>query len=220
MSNFIVKAVSLDGISWPLQAMLRSLDSKELGATEWWRRMSVMQHAAGVTGDSDLQSILGKKRFERYGESFEAPEVVNSNNLPPLSVEETIKRWFQKLTEEKQIDFLKNAVNKLLGETDNLGKNIFSNKQGWIGVYLVLHDRQLCKISKNDFHNFAKKITPDDCPKNKKISSSTMTNFSKVITFNKKYYEMRSESFPLYELCNAFWSIIKALYFAKDSTND
>ena len=220
MNSFIVKAVKLDGMSWPLRSMLQSLDSRELGEAEWWRRMATMQNAAAQAGDGDLLATLDNKRNERYGQRFEEPEVVNSNNLPSLSAEETIKRWFHNLTTEQQTDFLKRAVKKLLVTTNDAGKkNLFSKKQDWMGVYLVLRDRLFCNIMQNDFHNYAKKITPDECPNKLHISSSTMSNFSKTVDAQRAYYKIDPHSFPFYKLCETFWNIIKTLYYADISTN-
>lgn len=218
MTDFIVKAVPLDGFNWPLRSMLQSLDSHELGETEWWRRMAVLQNAAARAGDGELLGALDEKRKRRWGVCFEEPEVVTQNNLPPLSVEECVKRWFLKLSNEEQQEVLKQAVGKLLEATDSAGrKKLFSNKQHWMGVYMVVRDRLNVNVKQNEFHTYADKITPDACPSKLRISPSTMTNFSKTVP-DGPYYKMKQN--PFQELCFMLWTIIKNIYFSKVSTNE
>ena len=218
MTDFIVKAVPIDGMNWPIRAMLQSLDSPELGDTEWWRRMAMLQNAAARAGDSMLLSVLDVKKETRWGTTFEAPELITTNNnLPPLSIEETIKRWFQNLSEDKRLNFLKESIASLLEVTDTRGKNkIFSKKQHWMGVYIVLRDRLGINVKRNDFHNYAANITPDTCLSKLKITASTMTNFSKAVP-DEKYFEMKTN--PFHDICTMFWTIIKSLYYNKISTN-
>lgn len=212
MSEFIVKAVPIDGLNWSLRPLLQSLDSQELGETEWWRRMAMLQNAAARSGDECLLKALDKKKKDRWGTSFEAPEVISQNNLPPLSIEECVKRWFQKLGKEKQQEVLKQALSTLFNATDDKGiKNIFSKKQHWMAIYKVLNEQLGILIKQNEFHTYVASITPDNCPSNKRISSSTMTNYSKTIYSNRNPYHVQ---------CRMFWSIIINLYYAEVSTNE
>ena len=218
MTDFIVKAVKVDGMLWPLRALLQSLDSRELGETEWWRRMAIMQNAAARAGDQKLLGALDKKKEARWGTRFEAPEVIAQNNLPALSVEESVKRWFQVLNQEEQQDILKQAMGTLLETLDNDGgKNLFSNKQHWMAVYMVLRDRLGVVVKHKDFHTYAAKITPDTCPSKLRISPSTMTNFSKTVG-EGPYFKMKNN--PFHEHCNVLWAIVKDIYFTKVSTNE
>lgn len=73
MTDFIVKAVPIDGLNWPLRSLLQSLDSRELGDTEWWRRMAMLQNAAARAGDEKLLGALDEKKKRRWGTCFEAP---------------------------------------------------------------------------------------------------------------------------------------------------
>lgn len=220
MTDFIVKAVYLDGMNWPLRSMLQSLDSKELGETEWWRRMAVLQNAAARAGDGELLGALDKKKKARWGSIFDAPEVISPNNLPPLSIEECIKRWFQKLSKERQEDILKQVMCTLLETTNSDGtKKLFAKKQDWMAVYMVIRDRLGMIFKLNDFHTFAIKITPTTCPAKLKITSSTMTNFSKTVS-DGPYYRITPAQNPFHSLCMTLWNIIKNLYFAEDFTNE
>ena len=216
MTDFIVKAVPIDGMNWPLRLLLQSLDSRELGDAEWWRRMASLQNAAARAGDGELLAALDKKKKDRWGTSFEAPEVVTQNNLPPLSIDECVKRWFQKLSKENQQVVLQQAMEKLLEATDEDGKNLFSKKQHWMAVYMVLRDRLSIAIQQKDFADYAKKITPKTCPSKLRISSSTMTNFSKTVP-EGPYYKMKQN--PFEGLCTTLWTIIKNIYYSMVSTN-
>ncbi len=216
MTDFIVKAVSIDGMNWPIRSLLQSLDSLELGDAEWWRRMASLQNAAARAGDVFLLAVLDMKKKKRWGTSFEAPEVVTGNNLPPLSIEESIKRWFQELSKEEQEAFLMQAMEKLLEATDENGRKMFSKKQHWMAVYIVLRDRLSIAIQQVNFDRFANLITPKTCPSGYKISSSTMTNFSKIVPVGP-YFRMKQNPFDA--LCSTLWTIIKNLYYSKVSTN-
>lgn len=216
MTNFIVKAVPIDGMNWPLRLLLQSLDSRELGDAEWWRRMASLQNAAARAGDSELLAALDEKKKVRWGTSFEAPEVVTQNNLPPLSIEECVKQWFQKLSNEEQQVVLKQAMEKLLEATNEDGKILFSKKLHWMAVYMVLRDRLSIAIQHKDFADYAKKITPETCPSKFRISSSTMTNFSKTVP-EGPYFKMKQN--PFEGLCTTLWTIIKNIYYSMVSTN-
>ena len=216
MIDFIVKTVFLDGISWPLRSLLQSLDSRELGEAEWWRRMASLQNAAARTGDGELLAALDQKKKTRWGTAFEDPEVVTQNNLPPLSTEECVKRWFQNLSKEEQQAILKQSIEKLFEATDENGKKLFSKKQHWMAVYMVLRDRLNLTIQHIDFADYAKSITPETCPSKHRITSSTMTNFSKTVS-GSPYYTMKKN--PFKGLCNTLWTIIKNIYYSMVSTN-
>lgn len=220
MTDFIVKAVPIDGLNWPLRSLLQSLDSRELGDTEWWRRMAMLQNAAARAGDEKLLGALDEKKKRRWGTCFEAPEVIITNNLPPLALEECIKKWFLNLSTEKQEEFLTKAISTLLEATNTDGsKKLFTKKQDWMAVYMVLRDRLSMIFQLKDFHLFATKITPTLCPSNLKISSSTMTNFSKVVP-EGPYFKMSSKQIPFHSICTSLWNIIKNMYFAQDFTNE
>ena len=82
---------------------------------------------------------------------------------------------------------------------------------------MVLRDRLNVNVKQNEFHTYADKITPDACPSKFRITSSTMTNFSKTVP-DGPYYKMKQN--PFQELCSMLWTIIKNIYFSKVSTNE
>ena len=180
--------------------------------------MAIMQNAAARAGDQKLLGALDKKKEERYGSRFEAPEVVTLNNLPALSVDESVKRWFQDLNQEKRQEVLMQAMGTLLETLDNdSGKKLFSKKQHWMAVYMVLHDRLGLLVKHKEFHAYAAKITPDTCSSKLKITPSTMTNFSKTVP-EGPYFKMKNN--PFHEHCSVLWTIIKNIYFSMVSTNE
>ena len=213
MTDFIVKAILIDDLNWPIRAVLQSLDSPELGETEWWRRMAMLQNAAARANDGMLLDALDKKKEVRWGTKFEVPEVITQNNLPQVSVDENIKLQFKNLDEDKQCEILKLAMEELLNFKVEGGKKLFSNKQHWMGIYLVLFYRLSIDLQKNTFHIYADKITPDTCPTNLKITSSTMTNFSKTIN-------SEDGNNPFRDTSNKFWAIIKNLFYKNNFTNE
>ena len=219
MTDFVVKAVHLDGLNWPVMAMLKSLEGKDLGDAEWWRRMAVLQNAAARTGDGNLLAVLDNARKNRFNVGFEAPEVVSTNNLPPLSTEECVKRWFQDLEDGDKVKMLKESMAKMLEATDDKGKKLFTKKQHWMPVYMVIRDRLGMNIPQNRFCTYAKNITPEKCPARLRISSTTMTNFSKTVP-DGLYFKLKPNKNPFTPQCSFFWDCIKGLYYSEFSTNE
>jgi hypothetical protein len=217
MADFIVKAIPIDGMNWPIRSVLLSLDSTELGDAEWWRRMAILQNAAGRAGDGMLLDVLDTKKQNRWGSAFDEPEIATDNNLPQLTVEAEVKRYFQKLEKSEQYEFLKTAMENLLEVRSSDGKkNIFSKKQDWMGIYMVLRDRLGFITVQKEFHKEAEKFTPDTCPKKLKITSTTMSNFSKMCS-DGPYYKMKNN--PFSDICNTFWTIVKTSYYNVKKTN-
>ena len=203
------------GQKWPIEILLFSLTvDRELGETEWWRRMAILQNTAAQTKDDKLLDELDKAKERRWGSRFPQQEVTTPQNLPPFRSqdEEAIDR-FNKLTEQARLDLLRDAMKKLLEAKNVRGVKIFCQKQQWMGIYLVLRDRLGVRLSQKEFTDFAIKITPYECPDKVKISENTMTNFSKKIIENKVYYEMKHN--PFSDVCDAFWNLVKMLILTK-----
>lgn len=205
---------------WPLRTLLESLDSKELGEAEWWRRMATLQNAAARSGDGFLLEVLDDKKESRWGTGFDAPEIITQNNLPPRPELDNIIRWFQELAEEKRQEVIKKAISLLFDTYNNRGtKKLFNRKQHWMAVYMVLRDRLGLIINQNKFHTYIAKLIPDNCPSNLMITSYTMTNFSRTISCESLYFKMTPKQNPFHEHCDKFWTIIKGLYYSREFTN-
>lgn len=80
------------GQKWPIDLLLLSLtEDRELGETEWWRRMATLQNAAAQSSDGSLLIELNKAKEIRFGSRFPIQEVTTSQNMPPTaSLENTI----------------------------------------------------------------------------------------------------------------------------------
>lgn len=122
---------------------------------------------------------------------------------------EEVRSIFNRQNDNTQRELLCEAVKIMIHETDETGKAIFWQKQHWMAVYLVLRDGLGIRCSQTAFARYANSITPLDCPESLRIGTSTMTNFSKTITEEKPYYEMKHN--PFGKVCNAFWNIIESL---------
>ncbi len=130
-------------------------------------------------------------------------------DVPAIRTKEEVRSIFNRLNDDSQRELLREAVKIMIHETDDTGKAIFWQKQHWMAVYLVLRDGLGIRCSQTGFARFANRITPHDCPESLRIGTSTMTNFSKTVTEEKPYYEMKHN--PFWVVCNAFWNIIERL---------
>ena len=64
------------GLKWPTETLLLSLtQDRELGETEWWRRMAALIHVAAKSSDSDLMEALDAAKKARWGSGFPQVEV-------------------------------------------------------------------------------------------------------------------------------------------------
>lgn len=72
------------GLKWPTETLLLSLtQDRELGETEWWRRMAALIHVAAKSSDSDLMEALDAAKKARWGSGFPQVEVTTPQNLAP-----------------------------------------------------------------------------------------------------------------------------------------
>ena len=97
---------------------------------------------------------------------------------------------------------------------DMYNRKLFTTKNHWIGTYLVVRDRlERTGFTQTDFVNMAASITPEEFPDRLHISTSTMKNFTKVITDsrdrNEAYYDM--ENNPQEEFCDEFWNALERM---------
>lgn len=98
----------------------------------------------------------------------------------------------------------------------------FEARQDWIGVYRFLKDMRIKQLTQDEFKNLADSITPDNMPVNKRISTSTMSNSSKLGLPDTPYYKWTNRQLDrnkhikhLYELCTALWDILCLLIYEK-----
>lgn len=144
---------------------------------------------------------------------FELPEEspASDNNMPGYwnrenkNTSEARKR-FLAMKKDERVELLKKCLALLM----IYSRKIFKKKADWLGIFMVVRDRLDGRISQTEFFDLALLITPDDWPAVIRISSSTMSNFARYISYEHReqaYYEM--EENPWRELCDAFWGIVQ-----------
>ena len=86
---------------------------------------------------------------------------------------------------------------------------LFSCKNDWLSVMLVVRDRLDGNINQNNIYEYARAITPEDWPKSLRISEHTSKNFSRLLSMEDRkepYYDMIDN--PQKDLCDRFWEIV------------
>lgn len=133
----------------------------------------------------------------------------STGNMPgSSSMDEAVKAKYKNMKEAEKLELLRKAMVILKDETDEKNQPLFSKKQDWMGVFMVLHDRLDPRLHQSHFEEFAIKFTPDDWPEKLKIGKTTMTNFSSVVN-NNNSYNVKKNKFD--KFCTKFWSIIVKL---------
>lgn len=172
---------------------------------------SLLNYAA-MSGNSKLLEICQKIR--QYIGISPYPEHPDSKGTTsPIRTKEEVRSIFNKLNLNTQHELLCEAIKILMQETDDTGKAIFWQKQHWMAVYLVLRDGLGMRLSQTGFDEYANRITPHDCQDSLRIGTSTMTNFSKIITEDKPYYDMKHN--PFAKECDTLWAIIERLILTR-----
>jgi hypothetical protein len=120
------------------------------------------------------------------------------------SVELKVRKAYGQMTEERRHEVMKQCLQLLRMQSD-----LFSKKNDWLGVMLVVRDRLDGNINQNNFYEYACAITPEDWPEALRIGEHTAKNFSRQLAAEDRmeaYYDM--ESNPQEKLCDKLWEII------------
>lgn len=103
---------------------------------------------------------------------------------------------------------------------DNQGRPLFSQKQCWISVYLVLCQRLHLTFTQKDFYDYALQITPEGFQDKIRIGKSTMGNLSNYELPSQPYYEWSGMQLKgdgiivrFHTICERFWEIIRQLLY-------
>jgi hypothetical protein len=194
-----------DGVELPARTLvLMAMNAPDYHTAEHY--LVSLLYCASIREDRRLLAKCQEIR-QHFGITPYPEQPASIGNLPPVRPqEEEVRSIFNKQNENIRYEWLREALTSLLDITDNTGKNISSKKQHWMGVYLVLRDRLGIRCSQTGFADYASKITPCNCPDDLKIGSSTMTNFAKIVTEDKAYFEMKHN--PFAEVCDTLWNII------------
>ena len=140
----------------------------------------------------------------------------SDHNLPGgSSSDDTALKDFFRKTSDAQNKILKKSVDMMLMENDMQGNPLFTKKQDWIGIYLVVKAHIEKRITQKDFYPYALKITPDDFPENLRISSGTISNISHFglpdlpyFMWMEKQLSQNHDAARINTLCERFWRLV------------
>ena len=118
-----------------------------------------------------------------------------------------VRKLFSRLNGNDKIKMLKISLAQLRSEC-----SLFSQKNHWLGVMMVIRDRLDNNINQRNFFPYAQMITPDNWPESIRIGKHTAKNFSRLLCDGDRcepYYDMDKN--PQEELCDMFWDIVKRI---------
>ena len=119
---------------------------------------------------------------------------------------ESARKRYQAMSKKERKTIIEESLIVLIKEH----RQLFTSKNHWIGLYLVVKDRVDGNMTKLDFTNGVLGINMDSWPDDLKISERTLSNFARCVDYEDRYeayYDM--ESNPWEELCDVYWDILK-----------
>ena len=119
---------------------------------------------------------------------------------------ESARKKYQAMSKKERKSIIEESLIILIKEH----RQLFTSKNHWIGLYLVVKDRVDGSMTKLDFTNGVLGINIDCWPDDLKISERTLSNFARCVDYEDRYeayYDM--ESNPWEELCDVYWNILK-----------
>ncbi len=119
---------------------------------------------------------------------------------------ESARKRYQAMSKKERKMIIEESLIVLIKEH----RQLFTSKNHWIGLYLVVKDRVDGNMTKLDFTNGVLGINMDSWPDDLKISERTLSNFARCVDYEDRYeayYDM--ESNPWEELCDVYWDILK-----------
>ena len=123
---------------------------------------------------------------------------------------EIVRETYRKMKQEQREQLLREGL--LLLRSENM--ELFTKKNCWIGIYLVVRDRLDEDLKMQVFCGY--NITPSDWPPTLAIGKSTLSNIGRYINSkdrNEPYYCMVNN--PFKDLCEKFWDILLGLLLTK-----
>jgi len=200
-----------DGVYLPIEFLVEmAMNAPDYHTAEHY--IVSLLYCAAMCGNRKLLEDCQKVRQHFGAQPYPEPHA-SWGNKSAIRTKEEVRSIFGKLNDNTQRELLCEAIKIMIHETDETGKAIFCQKQHWMAVYLVLRDGLGIRCSQTAFASYANSITPHDCPDGLRIGTSTMTNFSKTITEEKPYYEMKHN--PFGKVCDAFWRIVERLILTR-----
>lgn len=119
---------------------------------------------------------------------------------------ELSRKKYQAMSKSERKTLIKASLITLIKDH----RQLFTSKNHWIGLYLVIKDRVDGGLTKLDFTHDVLDIQIDCWPDDLKISERTLSNFARCVEYEDRfeaYYDM--ESNPWEELCDVYWDILK-----------
>lgn len=196
----------------------------ELLAMAWHtgeeKYVAALEQYADEKGDEyTIMTAMHIRRAHHKPRSYGYP--YTTNDKPRVSkIDEEARQKFEALNLDKQKELLRKGMALLAKERNSQGKQLFSQKQYWISIYLVLSQRLYLNFTQKEFYNYALEITPEEFQANIRIGSSTMGNQSNYELPSQPYYEWTSMQLKgdilvtrFHTVCERFWEIIKQLLY-------
>lgn len=200
-----------DGVYLPVKSLVTmAMNAPDYHTAEHY--LVSLLYCAAMCGNGKLMEICQEIR-KHFGVSPYPEHPDSKGTTSPIRTKEEVRSIFNKLNLNTQHELLCEAIKILMQETDDTGKAVFRKKQHWMAVYLVLRDGLGMRLSQTGFDEYANRITPHDFQESLRIGTSTMTNFSKIITEDKPYYDMKHN--PFAKECDTLWAIIERLILTR-----
>ena len=212
MNNDLRDYVYLDGVYFKEEQILRMATNAGSYSVAEHYLCAYLTYAM-ANDREDAIDLINKVR-ETYGQEpypYTEAKTKTANKLSNKACKAA--KMYSEMSPEAQMALLKTCLELLMEAYGQL----FDSRNCWNGIYLVIKGRLNGGLSKKDFTELAKRITPKNWPKDKLIANATMSNFSHYVDFEDRYeayYDM--EHNPWEELCEAYWSIIEHQILTSD----
>ncbi len=196
-----------DGVHFQLDELVKLAKNAGSYVLAMPYMMSILYYAAR-TEQPELAEVCNAIRAHYNLSAFSASPPASVQNLPAgTTAADVARRRYRALPVDGRRDVLRVS----LAELQTRRGDLFTSKECWIGVYLVVHDRLDDKLRKKAFYDLAVAATPEEWPEQLAIGPSTMSNYARHIPGEVRleaYYDM-GDSCPWQLLCECFWEILQ-----------
>ena len=211
MDNLHKEYIYLDGM-WLKEEQLLKL-AKNAGCLAMAEHyMCAYLANAVINGKNDAISKLNDVRAS-YGAAAIPIDNAGLEGSRRDNAAEVARRKFAAMTIGRRRELMKESLMTLKDTRIDL----FTTRNHWIAIFLVLRDRLDCSLRKSDFASMVEMTVPRGWPASLTISKATLSNFAHYIDRDDRqeaYYDM--ENNPWEELCNVFWKITEQLILTSD----
>jgi len=207
MGKDLSEYVCLDGVYVKEDSILKMAGNAGSLAVAEHYLCALLAHGL-MYGKTEIIDKVNEVRAQYQALPFAKPENQGSRDeygrSRMESVEIKVRKIFGKMTADGQKALMRSCLQMLRMQSD-----LFSKKNDWLGVMLVVRDRLDGNINQSNFYDYACAITPEDWPEALRIGEHTAKNFSRQLAVEDRmeaYYDM--ESNPQEKLCDKLWEII------------